>query len=342
MNRETGRMRGMDLGCTGVDRDRDGHAAAVRGAGARVGRDAVFVAPSGSDTGNCQTQGSPCATIGYAVSHAANGDTIQIGSGTYNEAITTSLQSLTLTGAGPAGSGKTLIDSTGKSASAVRVTGSGSVMVSDLALQTNDDGIGGALASQDSASLTGDDIAVTTSPTGTGSDGISADGASFMLTGPTVSVTNTDTAVANTSSGDVVDDGSGIEASAGTVSVATSTTATVLGIALRIHGSTSATTVRDSVLQSSGVEDIGSSQADYQWDQWPVIEAASGTLSVTGSTVYNASVGVISGSQTDGHTDGLWVPSQAGVSVAIKNSILQTQPNPNTSVYGAESTPPSR
>lgn len=48
-----------------------------------------FVAKNGSDSSDCTSSGLPCLTIAYAVSQATDGDTIQIGPGTYNEAVST-------------------------------------------------------------------------------------------------------------------------------------------------------------------------------------------------------------------------------------------------------------
>lgn len=42
--------------------------------------------PTGSDSGNCS--GTPCATIGYAISQSSNGDRINVASGWYTEHIT--------------------------------------------------------------------------------------------------------------------------------------------------------------------------------------------------------------------------------------------------------------
>ena len=47
----------------------------------------LYVAVGGSDTGNCHSSGSPCATITYAVSKAVSGDTIDIGPGTFTAAV---------------------------------------------------------------------------------------------------------------------------------------------------------------------------------------------------------------------------------------------------------------
>jgi parallel beta-helix repeat protein len=48
----------------------------------------LFVSPTGSDTTNCQTAGTPCATLAYALTQAATGtgDTIMIAAGTYTMA----------------------------------------------------------------------------------------------------------------------------------------------------------------------------------------------------------------------------------------------------------------
>ncbi len=43
----------------------------------------LYVAIGGNDTGNCQASLAPCATISYAVSQALNGDTIDLGPGTF-------------------------------------------------------------------------------------------------------------------------------------------------------------------------------------------------------------------------------------------------------------------
>lgn len=49
----------------------------------------LYVNPNpgqGTDTGNCQNAGSPCATIGYAVTQAVS-STIHLATGTYNESV---------------------------------------------------------------------------------------------------------------------------------------------------------------------------------------------------------------------------------------------------------------
>jgi hypothetical protein len=50
-----------------------------------------YVAPSGSDSGACNSASAPCKTIGHAVSLATTGgDIVQVGAGTYAESVTLS------------------------------------------------------------------------------------------------------------------------------------------------------------------------------------------------------------------------------------------------------------
>jgi hypothetical protein len=60
----------------------------------------LYVAPSGSNAGNCQTMATPCQTITYALTQAAaSGDTVNIAAGTYTEEVTIN-KSVALVGAG--------------------------------------------------------------------------------------------------------------------------------------------------------------------------------------------------------------------------------------------------
>jgi hypothetical protein len=58
-----------------------------------------FVEKTGSDSSDCTNAGAPCATVGYAVGQAGEGDTIQIGAGTFAGAVTTE-KVLSFVGAG--------------------------------------------------------------------------------------------------------------------------------------------------------------------------------------------------------------------------------------------------
>jgi hypothetical protein len=48
-----------------------------------------YVTKSGSDSTDCTNSAAPCLTVSYAVLQAGNGDTIQIGAGTFEEAVST-------------------------------------------------------------------------------------------------------------------------------------------------------------------------------------------------------------------------------------------------------------
>ena len=62
-----------------------------------------YVAPGGSNTSNnCTLPGSPCSTIGYALSVASPGDIIDLAAGTYTEVNTVAKANLTIQGAGAA------------------------------------------------------------------------------------------------------------------------------------------------------------------------------------------------------------------------------------------------
>jgi hypothetical protein len=68
---------------------------------------------TGSDTGNCTDPADPCATIGYAVGQAIDGDSVLIAAGTYTENVTYDSKTLTLRG-GYTISGTTWISGTGE------------------------------------------------------------------------------------------------------------------------------------------------------------------------------------------------------------------------------------
>jgi hypothetical protein len=48
----------------------------------------LYVDPAGTDAGNCQNAGTPCATVQYAVDQAGADDIINVAAGTYDEDVT--------------------------------------------------------------------------------------------------------------------------------------------------------------------------------------------------------------------------------------------------------------
>ncbi len=70
-----------------------------------------YVDQAGADAGTCTPIGSACATISFAISVSAAGDTINLAVGTYNEDVDLNLAGLTLAGAGAA---STTIDYVGQ------------------------------------------------------------------------------------------------------------------------------------------------------------------------------------------------------------------------------------
>jgi hypothetical protein len=277
---------------------------------------------AGDDQGganNCQTQATPCKTIAQAVAEAAqSGDVIHVAAGTYPEAISTA-KDLTFVGAG---SSMTTIDSTGTSAPALALSGGGTV--EDLAVTTDDSGIGGALQAS-GGDVVARDITATGDGSTAGTDAIDVTGGSFELSDSTAGATNTDADVTESwSSGHlVVFDGSGVEVSGGTATINQSTVTAVEGIALRVHDNAQTTTVSDSLVESSGVEDIASATTGSEADGWQSIEAGAGTISFVGDTVYNATLG----SNGDGQppADALTTEPVAGVAVSISDSIMLAQ-----------------
>jgi hypothetical protein len=65
----------------------------------------LYVSATGTNAGgnNCQTQSNPCATISYAVSKAASGDTIQVAAGTYHDIVVIAPPLTGITISGPSG-----------------------------------------------------------------------------------------------------------------------------------------------------------------------------------------------------------------------------------------------
>lgn len=287
---------------------------------------------SGTNSGSCVSPSNACLTIGYAVGQASNGDTIQIAAGTYDEQINTGLD-LDFAGAG---AGTTTIDSTGLSAPALALSGTDTV--SGLSLTDDQGGIGGALNVSGSGAATADHVAVTTEGATSGTDGIDAGGASLALSDSTVDTVNTDADVANNSASApfVVNDGSGIEVTAGTLEVSNSIIEAVKGIALRLHDATTSSTVSESVLESSGAVASGVSSPDPA--EWQTIEDGAGDLTLDFDTVVNNTVGQAPSVTGQPPADALWVAtsSSTAITATIRDSVLRAQPTANPKQDGVD------
>ena len=96
-----------------------------------------YVAPGGSDAGNnCWFSGSPCATITYAISQAASGNTIEIAAGTYTEAGVVITKNVTLAGEGASSTIIQAAPTVGTAANRVfYINGSFNVEISDLTIR---------------------------------------------------------------------------------------------------------------------------------------------------------------------------------------------------------------
>ncbi|MGI8689692.1 MAG: choice-of-anchor Q domain-containing protein [Thermomicrobiales bacterium] len=87
---------------------------------------------TGTDSATCGTNVSPCKTIGYAVGKAANGDTITIAAGTYNESGINVAAAVTITGAGQ---DVTTIDGAGGTLPVLLINNAGNTAISGVTVQ---------------------------------------------------------------------------------------------------------------------------------------------------------------------------------------------------------------
>jgi hypothetical protein len=290
----------------------------------------LFVsAATGSNSAGCGSQAAPCLTISQAVTNASAGDTIQIAAGTYDEAVATGGKELNFVGAGTSGSGRTLIDASGTGSPALDMTDGG--QVSQFEITTTDDG-SVAFHVETAGTVDASHIAVTGAASDTafnaegsphGSDAVSVgDGSTLNLSESTATAVNTDADIQDDSScASVVADGSAVEAAGGTTNITASTLSAVRGIALRNRqpsgNTTLATAVSDSLIESSGTEDLATS-----CDGWQAIEAAAPTpLTLTGDTVYDATTAPAANGQPP--ADAITIEPAQGVSVVAHNTIFR-------------------
>jgi hypothetical protein len=273
----------------------------------------------GSAGNNCETSTDPCATITQAVGDASSGDTIRIAAGTYDEGLTVTKQ-LSFVGAGASGANETLIDSTGLNTPALELQDGGSV--SDLAMVTHDSGIDGAF-NADGGTITADHIAATGDSATHGTDGIALNAGTLDLSDSMATSDDTDASIDQNTTCPYVatQNGAGLEISGGTANVSASMITAVDGIALRVHTTTDPSSISDSVIESSGVEDDTTNPCDG----WPAIEqGAAVTLTLTGDTIYNGTVAASNGAGTPPAVDALAVePVGTGVAVVAHNTIFE-------------------
>jgi predicted outer membrane repeat protein len=113
----------------------------------------LYVSTTGTNTGgnNCQTQSSPCATISYAVSKAASGDTIQLAAGTYHDIVAIASPLTGITIEGPSG-GATVdgVSTTAQIGSVFTVENGSSATIENLSIANGE----GALFTNGSVSTT--------------------------------------------------------------------------------------------------------------------------------------------------------------------------------------------
>jgi hypothetical protein len=105
-----------------------------------------FDAGAAADTGNCQTESTPCAHLSYAVSQAAAGDTIEI-SGTLQDAAAVTLSQDQTLSANPDGSSAT-IDGNGDTDGLITISGQQTVTIRGLTLQNGQNARGGAISNE--------------------------------------------------------------------------------------------------------------------------------------------------------------------------------------------------
>jgi hypothetical protein len=192
----------------------------------------LFVAIGGSDTGSCHTSTSPCATITYAVSKAVNGDTVNIGPGTFTAAVSLFEQGvLTFRGSNALDpSSGTIVEPTTPSAPIFQADRSG-FNLDQLTL----DGLSGtAVAAGYGATVTVTDSTITDSEDG------------LEVEGPVADVTLVNTTISGDSVGvDSVDSSSGT----------TITESTIAGNTDGIEGALAGVSVAGSIVGDNSASD---------------------------------------------------------------------------------------
>ena len=278
----------------------------------------LFVSTTGTNTSNCQTSSKPCATVSYAVSQAASGDTIQVAAGTYHDivAIAPPLTNITIEGAGDA---STTIDGLSTSAqigSVFAIEDGSNATIENLTIANGEgvlftsgnvsttDGNGVFVSLGGSATLSNDIITGSTDTRQVVDDG------GAVYNGGTV--TMTDDTVSNNGGTEGVFDGGAIFTAAGTSTTLTDDTfsgnvAADAGGAIYNAGST---TLNDDTLSANLVEftELGNNAGGGVYND-------SGTVNLNADTLVK---------NESGTGDGVF--SNSGTTTNLAGTILNGEP----------------
>ncbi len=225
----------------------------------------LYVSTTGTNTSNnCLSASKPCASVSYAVSQAASGDTIQVAAGTYHDivAIASPLTKLTIEGAGDASTTIDGLSTTAQIGSVFAIEDNASASIEDLTIANGEgvlftngsvsttDGNGVFVSVGGSATLSNDTITGSTDTRG----GQDVDYGGAVYNGGTV--TMTDDTVSNNGGTNGMYDGGGIFTANGTSTTLTGVTflgnvAADAGGAIYNNG---LTTLNDSTLSANLVE----------------------------------------------------------------------------------------
>jgi len=189
----------------------------------------LYVASAGSDTGDCTSSASPCATISYAVSQASGGDTIYV-SGTIEETVTVDIP---LTIAQWPDANPAIVNGTGTLSTVFTIDSGETVVIDGLTITGGSDFDGGGIVNNggdltvENSVISGNFAGLQNGPGGQGG-GIDNDQGTLSVDDSTISDNSVSAADGNPGG-----QGGGIFNDEGTVSVDDSTisgnTANVIG-----------------------------------------------------------------------------------------------------------------
>lgn len=285
----------------------------------------LYVSTTGTNTSNnCLTSSTPCATVSYAVSQAASGDTIQVAAGTYHDtvAIAPPLTNITIEGAGDA---STTIDGLSTSAqigSVFAIEQNSNATIENLTI-ANGEGV--LFTSQNVSTTYGNGVFVSLGGSATLSNDIiteSTDTRQVVDDGGAVynggTVTMTDDTVSNNGGTSGMYDGGGIFTAGGTSTTLTDVTlsgnvAADAGGAIYNAGST---TLNDDTLSANLVEftELGNNAGGGVYNDNGTVNLNADTLVKNESGTGNA---VSSNSGTTTNLAGTILNGEAGFECSI-------------------------